>query len=1041
METTILHNNPLFQSNKKKNSVNIEINERNNQQNNRKSFSINNSNISLFSENNEFNNYSIEDQLKIIKENEHKNILLNHFQNIHYNDEQLKFIESDFKSPCKLIGIPGGGKTQSIVGKILHHYINNEITNDNEFLILSYSRRACKDFIEKSKNHHPYIFHKNNVRTLHSIAGRVVYRNNLKKYENTNFDKFSSSQDTVIITAILQLDEEPSIIQDLDELKNCKIIFVDESQDLSNVQYEFIQCLSYHLNCNVIMIGDPNQNIYQFQKGSDEYLINHPGETYYLTKNYRSTPDIIQFINYFRPWNQQTPQMISMKSNIDEINKKPILFCSSSDHIIQNIIDEIKKSKFKKENIAIIGPVKKSRPYGENSYTNIGLSLFLNKLTQNNISFKKHYEDGNNIAEDVELDFIKEEGHINIITIHGSKGLEFDQVFLINFHTNTFGILPSQEKYREFKYLWYVGLSRAKYSLHIYIDKKKTPWYELKNCPNNLYQLITDPPIYKEIEFQEEYTPQIFNILDLMTNKKYMDDTVIYQFDQLLQHEITKEQMYEIDIDIKKYKIKNQNQYVRLNRIFIENLFQYFYSIKNNIIPEFLIKIQKILDCYVLIPRQYLLGYKSLKKKYGSYIQDLFTLSKLQNVKNKFTRNEEELYEYLCQIVENNLQKEIFIECENDVTTFPKNKLEDSALYLYVNKDNIDFIEKKGIFEDNNNYNHQIQIIINSLFDITKIIYQSLSEDNNIWNIDFKDELNDLKPFLIKIIDFALNMNHQQILEFNKQVQHPNLPLLCDIDIVINNHKIILLKFTKNINHKQIIQAILYSHILNYGWNYKPEIEMWNFYTGERIIIHFQPTPDIFYNVLKLISKSMKMKLQNMIFIYQLLVIEATKFGEMSFIIDRNIQEFSSKKYVSNGLIYNNCMINIPKDIQDISKITNERLITEGDSIETLKNDINNIINECENPIFVSTCNDTDKLLFKDFGLLKNTNDVIFVDLMKIIKMISQNRFGDMDLCDIYYTIFGNYYPFENIEDEINCMKEILNHFQIDRNILLHYCK
>ena len=60
----------------------------------------------------------------------------------------------------------------------------------------------------------------------------------------------------------------------------------------------------------------------------------------------------------------------------------------------QGLLSQIKKSKFKKENIAIIGPVKKSRPYGENSYTNIGLSLFLNKLTQNNISFKKHYEDG-----------------------------------------------------------------------------------------------------------------------------------------------------------------------------------------------------------------------------------------------------------------------------------------------------------------------------------------------------------------------------------------------------------------------------------------------------------------------------------------------------------------------------------------------------------------------------------------------------------------------------------------------------------------------
>jgi ATP-dependent exoDNAse (exonuclease V) beta subunit len=41
--------------------------------------------------------------------------------------------------------------------------------------------------------------------------------------------------------------------------------------------------------------------------------------------------------------------------------------------------------------------------------------------------------------------------HINLITIHGSKGLEFQQVFLVNFHTNTFGISPTEEKYKDLK--------------------------------------------------------------------------------------------------------------------------------------------------------------------------------------------------------------------------------------------------------------------------------------------------------------------------------------------------------------------------------------------------------------------------------------------------------------------------------------------------------------------------------------------------------------------------------------------------------------
>ena len=41
--------------------------------------------------------------------------------NIKYNEEQLKFIHSKIEDSC-LLGIPGGGKTASIIGKIIYHF-------------------------------------------------------------------------------------------------------------------------------------------------------------------------------------------------------------------------------------------------------------------------------------------------------------------------------------------------------------------------------------------------------------------------------------------------------------------------------------------------------------------------------------------------------------------------------------------------------------------------------------------------------------------------------------------------------------------------------------------------------------------------------------------------------------------------------------------------------------------------------------------------------------------------------------------------------
>ena len=45
---------------------------------------------------------------------------------IKYNEEQLTFIKSPLENSI-LLGIPGGGKTQCIIGKIIHHYKHNQI--------------------------------------------------------------------------------------------------------------------------------------------------------------------------------------------------------------------------------------------------------------------------------------------------------------------------------------------------------------------------------------------------------------------------------------------------------------------------------------------------------------------------------------------------------------------------------------------------------------------------------------------------------------------------------------------------------------------------------------------------------------------------------------------------------------------------------------------------------------------------------------------------------------------------------------------------
>lgn len=82
----------------------------------------------------------------------------------------------------------------------------------------------------------------------------------------------------------------------------CKELIVDEYQDTNQLQHEILTALLLPKSGRMVVVGDPKQSIYGFRSahvGVFQRLKNNPSwKLIELTKNFRSHPDLLPWINY-----------------------------------------------------------------------------------------------------------------------------------------------------------------------------------------------------------------------------------------------------------------------------------------------------------------------------------------------------------------------------------------------------------------------------------------------------------------------------------------------------------------------------------------------------------------------------------------------------------------------------------------------------------------------------------------------------------------------------------------------------------------------
>lgn len=404
-----------------------------------------------------------------------KNFLTNNL-----NFDQLIAVINLEKNLLVIAGA-GSGKTRVIIYRAIL-LIELKISSKN-ILILTFTRKAITEIKTRINTFLP----ESNIciETFHSLAYKF-----LKKYaQNKNFKILTTKDSTSVF---YEKSENIYSFNDLliqfyklltSNLVTTKFqyIMVDEYQDTDDLQVDILKLLSK--SSNLMVVGDDYQSIYSFKGTSMKNILNFSDEfsdvkTIILKENYRSSPAILNLSNEF----SKSLKYCFRKSLITNNTaiEKPNL------NIFRNHSDEVSFIFNKIKNILILNPNATIALLFRNY---IYMEEFIKYFKLFNIEFNVS---SNPFLENIlKNKFSNIDTNLTFLTIHSSKGLEWDYVFIPLLLE---GIIPSSVgevlNLEEEKRLFYVALTRAKKELFLSYPLSFYSDFGLFNTPSQFIEKI-----------------------------------------------------------------------------------------------------------------------------------------------------------------------------------------------------------------------------------------------------------------------------------------------------------------------------------------------------------------------------------------------------------------------------------------------------------------------------------------------------------------------------------------------------------------------
>lgn len=307
------------------------------------------------------------------------------------------------------------GKTHVLTARV--ERLLNQGVHPSYMVAFTFTNQAAAEMKKRLGNKCKGMF----IGTIHSYANKICNINNIDMTEAINKEEFNQ----IIKKALIIPKHRYPPVQ---------YLFVDEFQDVDELQYEFIQYIPAK---NRFYVGDERQFIYGFRGASDKFIrdisVDPSFQKYYLTANYRNPPNIMDFANSFL----QTMNTISPSG-------LPVVFDNGIIEQEENFYELLEDIEWEKEKLG-----------------NWSILCRTNSELERAEDYIKEKKLPHVLVRRGDLDLeglenILNEDNVKLMTIHSAKGLEFPNVIVTG--AKTF----NQEERR----ISYVAATRAKESLY-----------------------------------------------------------------------------------------------------------------------------------------------------------------------------------------------------------------------------------------------------------------------------------------------------------------------------------------------------------------------------------------------------------------------------------------------------------------------------------------------------------------------------------------------------------------------------------------------